>query len=139
MSNPTRDPEIQALLDKQAITETLMRYSRGLDRHDRKVLESVYWPDAVDDHTTYAGDVKGFIDYSFTFTKDMRTSHMLLNILIELQSDAVAHSETYYIGYHDMPSAAGRENFIMGGRYLDVFEKRGAEWRIKKRVLTCDW
>jgi hypothetical protein len=139
MDKTKRDPEIQALLDKQAITECLMRYSRGIDRHDRAVLESVYWPDAEDDHITYVGDVAGFIDYSFAFTKDMRTSHMLLNILIEIDSDDCARSETYYIGYHDMQAAAGREDFVMGGRYLDFFEKRGAEWRIKKRTLTCDW
>jgi hypothetical protein len=139
MKAPARDPEIQALLDRQAITDALMRYSRGIDRHDRKTLESIYWPDAVDDHITYQGDPKGFIDYSFAFTKDMRTSHMLLNIIIEFDSTARARSETYYIGYHDMPGAVGREDFVMGGRYLDLFEKRGKEWRIKKRVLTCDW
>jgi hypothetical protein len=135
----TRDPELQALLDKQAITETLMRYSRGLDRHDRAVLESVYWPDAEDDHITYVGDAKGFIDYSFAFTRDVSTSHMLLNILIELVSETRAVSETYYLGYHDMPGPIGREDFTMGGRYLDLHEKRESEWRILKRTLTCDW
>ncbi len=127
------------MLDRQAITEALMRYSRGVDRHDRKMLESIYWPDAIDDHITYQGNPQGFIDYSFSFTKDMRTSHMLLNIMIEFDSNMRARSETYYIGYHDMPGAVGREDFVMGGRYLDLFEKRGNDWRIKKRVLTCDW
>jgi hypothetical protein len=56
MTMPGSDPELQALLDRQAIHDVLMRYSRGLDRHERKVLESVYWPDAVDDHITYRGD-----------------------------------------------------------------------------------
>jgi hypothetical protein len=37
MTMPERDPELQALLDRQAIHDVLMRYSRGLDRHDRKV------------------------------------------------------------------------------------------------------
>jgi SnoaL-like domain len=139
MTTSERDPELQRLLDRQAIHDVLMRYSRGLDRHERKVLESIYWPDAVDDHITYRGDPKGFIDYSFEFTQEMRTSHMLLNNLIEFESSVRARSETYYIGYHDMPGALGREDFFMGGRYLDLMEKRGNEWRIKKRVLTCDW
>jgi hypothetical protein len=101
MPTSERDPELQTLLDRQAIHDVLMRYSRGLDRHDRKVLESVYWPDAVD---------------------GLR-----------------ARSETYYIGYHDMPGPLGREDFFMGGRYLDLMQKRSGQWRIKKRVLTCDW
>jgi hypothetical protein len=136
---PSRDPAIQELLDRQAIHDALMRYSRGIDRHDRKLLESIYWLDAEDNHITYVGDVAGFIDYSFAFTQDMRTSHMLLNILIEFDSPALARSETYYIGYHDMPGQLGREDFVMGGRYLDLFEKRENEWRIRKRTLTCDW
>ena len=41
MPTSERDPELQTLLDRQAIHDVLMRYSRGLDRHDRKVLESV--------------------------------------------------------------------------------------------------
>ena len=136
---PERDPEIQRLLDCQAIHNCLMRYSRGLDRRDRKVTESIYWPDAVDDHITYSGDVRGFLEYSFKFMEGMRTSHMLLNNLIDFDSPTLARSETYYIGYHDIPGPVGREDFFMGGRYLDVMEKRGSEWRIKKRVLTCDW
>lgn len=136
---PTRDPAIQELLDRQAIHDALMRYSRGIDRHERKLLESIYWPDAEDNHITYVGDVAGFIDYSFAFTADMRTSHMLLNNLVEFDSPVRARSETYYIGYHDMPGATGREDFLMGGRYLDLFEKRESEWRIAKRTLTCDW
>jgi hypothetical protein len=56
MPTSERDPELQTLLDRQAIHDVLMRYSRGLDRHDRKVLESVYWPDAVDDHIRYPDD-----------------------------------------------------------------------------------
>jgi hypothetical protein len=130
---------LQTLLDKDAIHDCLMRYARGIDRHDRAVLASAYWPDALDDHITYVGDIPGFIDYSFAFTADMRTSHMLLNNLIEFDSETSARSETYYIGYHDLPVPTGREDFIMGGRYLDRFEKRGTEWRIKKRTLTCDW
>jgi hypothetical protein len=27
----------------------------------------------------------------------------------------------------------------MGGRYLDLFEKRGGEWRIASRTMLYDW
>ena len=37
--------QIQALLDKQAITETLMRYARAIDRRDPELLRSIYWPE----------------------------------------------------------------------------------------------
>lgn len=34
------DSEIQALLDKQAIYETIIRYCRGLDRFDVELMRS---------------------------------------------------------------------------------------------------
>ena len=40
---------VQALLDKQAIKDQLMLYSRSMDRRDFDLANSVYWPDAVDD------------------------------------------------------------------------------------------
>jgi hypothetical protein len=136
----TSSDKLQQLLDKEAIREKLMSYSRGVDRHDRDLLLSVYWPDAEDDHILYKGDPEGFADFSFEFTKNVPTSHMLLNNLIAFDSPASAQSETYYLGYHNLPTEDGGTNdFLMGGRYLDLFEKRGDEWRIKKRVLTCDF
>jgi hypothetical protein len=140
---------MQALLDKQAITEQLMRYCRGIDRMDRGVLESVYWPDAIDDHVRYVGDVPGFIDFAFGFLANLRTQHTMSNILIELISQTEAHCESYVQAYHEGPTPLGREELIAGARYLDVFEKRGQEWRIQRRTLvidyyrraasTCDW
>lgn len=133
------DPALQRLVDKQAITETLMRYCRGVDRLDRALLESVYWPDALDDHVTYVGDRDGFIEYVFAVLKDMQTSHMLANILIELAGDAQAHSETYYLVYHEMPTPLGGQEFVVGGRFLDTFEKRDGDWRILKRTMVVDY
>ena len=49
-TNTARDPEVQALVDKQAILEVLTRYCRALDRGDAALIASAYHPDAVDDH-----------------------------------------------------------------------------------------
>lgn len=132
------DPALRRLIDKDAIRDRLMLYSRGVDRHDRAALSSAYWPDALDDHISYVGDIEGFIDYSCAFTSEMRTQHLLGQMLIEFESDTIATSETYYIATHDMPTAVGRQDFTMKGRYLDRLEKRGDEWRIIHRILTCD-
>ena len=68
-------PQLQTVLDKQAMTEVLMRYCRGVDRLDRAMLESVYWPDAIDDHIRYVGNVAGFIDFVFDFLRGLRLGH----------------------------------------------------------------
>ena len=49
-----RDPEIQALLDKQAIREVVLRYCRGIDRLDREMVRDCYWPEAIDEHGSFA-------------------------------------------------------------------------------------
>jgi hypothetical protein len=35
--------------------------------------------------------------------------------------------------------AGHRWDLVAGVRYLDRFEKRGAEWRIRERITKTDW
>jgi len=131
---------LQVLLDKQAITEILMRYSRAIDRRDPELLKKIYWPDATDDHLLYQGDIPGLVEFCFAFTEDMPTHHLLGNVLIEMEDGNNAYSETYYQAYHNTPTQSGpREDLILGGRYLDHFRKRDGEWRILQRTLTLEW
>jgi hypothetical protein len=127
-------PEIQALLDKQAITEQLIRYCRGVDRLDRALLESVYWPEAVDYHGAFTGGVTAFIDYVFDLLKDATTQHSLGNVLIEFIDETHARAESYVEAYHEM----GDHVEVVHGRYIDLWEKRGADWRIRDRIVAID-
>jgi len=129
---------LQQLVDKEAIRECLARYARGIDRHDRAVLETVYWPDAVDNHLTFSGAVSDFIDFAFGYSRQMRTHHLLGQTLIAFASDTEARTETYYVAAHERPTPTDPEELLIRGRYLDRFEKRGDEWRIIERTLTCD-
>src|SRR5690242_5947713 len=61
---PVRDPEIQALLDRQALHDLAMRYAQAIDRRDRELLLSVYHEDAIDHHgTMFEGSPKAFADW----------------------------------------------------------------------------
>lgn len=134
------DPALQALIDKQAITECLMRYCRGVDRADRAAFESAYWPDATDDHVKYVGGVPGLVEFVFVAIARMRTSHMMGNILIELVSDTHAYCESYVRAYHEAAGGLfGPEEMELGARYIDLFEKRNGEWRIRHRKVCIDY
>ena len=139
MTNQSLAERLQQLLDRQEITNVLMLYSRGIDRKDKAALERVYWPDAIDDHGVQCGDARTFIDNVLPTLARMRTSHFLGNILIEFVSATVARSETYFIATHRIEETDGPINWILGGRYLDLFEKRGEEWRIKERTVVADY
>lgn len=131
---------VLALLDKQAVTETLLRYCRAVDRRDAELMRRVYWPEAVDDHAVFKGDVEAFIQYSFPFLEGVVTSHAITNVWVDLTGPSEAFSECYFQALHDFPSADGpRLERTVGGRYLDRHEKRDAEWRIIARTLAIDW
>src|SRR5882672_11478300 len=89
---------LQQLLDRQAIQDCLMRYSRGVDRLDRELLLSAYHPDAVDDHGMFAGGRDAFVDWVIDMHSSTHLSqqHCLFNHTCELEGD-VAHAETYYM------------------------------------------
>lgn len=131
---------LAALLDKDQIRDCLMRYSHGIDRCDAAMLRTVYWPDAVDNHGTYNGNAYGFIEYVIPLLKSMaQTQHTLGNILIELEGDH-AWAETYVTAYHHIREQGGTfRDSVVGGRYLDRFEKRGGTWRIAHRIFVLDW
>lgn len=128
------------LLDREAIRDNLMRYSRAVDRHDAAAMEAVYWPDAYDYHLLFEGSPAAVVAASMDFTTGMPTQHFLGQMLVELTGSGTAFSESYYQAYHNMPDSEGgpRRDLTLLGRYLDHHEKRGGEWRIARRVIAVD-
>lgn len=133
------DEELQELHDRQSIENTLVTYCRGIDRCDIDLLKSVYWPEATDDHGSFNGNAHEFCDYVIPALKEMhQTMHLISNIHIELDGSR-AKAETYCVAYHHLDDENGRADMIVGGRYLDLFEKRFFKWKILKRVYVMDW
>ena len=132
------------LVAKQACLDTLMRYARGVDRCDPELVRSAYHPDAYDDHGGYQGSVDGFIAWVKPTVMDTFscTMHKLGNVLIEVEGDR-AFAETYAIAHHvaarDEPTADAATDLVMGVRYLDRLEDRGAGWKIAHRQMSFEW
>lgn len=139
-------PQVQLLIDRDAIRRVMFRYCRAIDRLDEPLLRSVYWEEAVDNHGMYNGPVDGFVRWVVPRLAAMQnTSHFLGNMRIEV--DGVrAKGETYFQAYHrrKMDGKEGWHDVWVSGRYLDEFEKRGldkdgGEWRIINRLVIADW
>ena len=134
--------EIQKeLADREAIRDCLFRYCRGIDRIDVDLLYDVYWPGAIDDHLLFKGPAEGFIEFTVPLLQEMeQTMHKLGNILIQIQGEATAGVETYFDAYHKLKEENGRRrDQVVGGRYLDRFEKRNDRWKIADRLVVLDW
>jgi hypothetical protein len=131
---------LNELADREAIRECLYRYSRGVDRLDADMVRSAYWPDCVDNHMGFRGNAEEFIAWSFPIMGTMdQTMHMIGNVLTAIDGNK-ADVESYFYGIHRINTAEGGKSDVIGaGRYVDKFEKRGEEWRIKERIVVTDW
>jgi hypothetical protein len=133
-----RDPAVQRLLDRAAIEECLLRYTRGLDRHDSELVVSAFHPDALDTHGTFEGgpqDVAAWANEQHGL-RWVAHQHYITNTTVDIDGD-VAHTDTYYLIVLRRNDRTGQD--LMGGRYVDRFERRAGDWRIARRVVTNEW
>ena len=152
--------QVQALLDRQAIEQQLKLYCRAIDRLDVYLLRSIYWPEGTDDHGSFVGNAHEFADF---IMGDLRKRvidgmHAIMHSVIEIDG-TFATAESYYWAYQLCPGGLeevteffgeryaarhaeqidGPHDFFCGGRYIDLFEKRGQEWKVLKRKITNEW
>jgi hypothetical protein len=104
-------------------------------------MKSAYWPEATDDHGVFVGNAWVFSEYCMQSHLAWRsTSHCILNHSIELEPGGIrARGEIYNVTILFQKDADVVDTWH--GRYLDVYEKRGAdqrdaEWRILERVCV---
>ena len=135
------DPAVQQLLDKQAIAEVLYRRARAGDRADAELAHTCYHEGATERHGMFDGLATEFIDVvSFTRPKPgtpMKIMvHVVTNILAEFEGPDRAFVESYHVAYMTLNNG---NDSVVGGRYLDTFERRDGRWAIVHRDVIFDW
>lgn len=129
---------VRLLTDRQEIADRLLAYTRGLDRFDRELLLSAYHPDAIDDHGVFVGSPSEYADWILAWQDEHQfsNSHTLTNIQIELDGDS-AHVESYILSA--AMTKPDNALTLLGGRYIDRFERRDGRWAIVARKCIVDW
>jgi hypothetical protein len=132
---------IEVLLVKQALREVLQNYTRSIDRLDRELMETVWWPDAT---VEYEGAIKGspkeIIDDFMRSHRGYATHHHQLgNMKVVVDGDRAA-SETYVTAVlRSFPDQDGRTvDMVIRGRYLDKWSRRDGVWAIDDRYYISD-
>lgn len=122
--------------DRKEIMDCLLRYTRGVDRHDRELMLSAYHADAYDNHGVASCDAPDFVDWALGWHDAGQThhAHIITNHTVDIDGD-VAHGETYYLFLADNIETSPTIAF---GRYVDRFEKRDGRWAIAYRVCVND-
>ena len=131
---------LRAEIDKAGIRDALRRYCRGVDRGDEQLLASADHQEAHDAHGPFRGNAHQFAHWAAEEISRNRLGlqHIIGHVLIELDGE-IAQVETYYVSCSRMRADPGVVT-LMGGRYLDRFERRpGTGWRIARRTVIKDW
>lgn len=135
---------LAALLDREAIRDCIARLARGEDRRDAGLISSAFWPDASTDYGVFQGSFADYLAWVVPGADAITdTQHVVGQTFIVLDGDT-ARAESQVVSYHriDMggnEQAGGERDTCIGGRYLDLFEKRGGAWRIAARTMLYDW
>jgi hypothetical protein len=110
-------------------------YCHAVDRGDMVLLRSLYHDDAVDDH---GGMFKGSPDEYVAWLPRALAAvdvvrHTIDSMLFVVDGDR-AQGELVNSAYH----RTGDDEVVIGGRYLDTYERREGVWRILHRSLVAD-
>jgi ketosteroid isomerase-like protein len=130
--------QVQDLVDREAIRDCVLRYARGLDRHDAEIYASVYHQDAIDHHGEFLGRRDDFVPWGLALLAsewDAHTHH-ITNTRVDIDGDT-AHSECYVLFVQRRRDGGNHD--VGGGRYIDRLERRDGEWRIVARELVIEW
>lgn len=141
MPGPSLSPRritVEEMLDKFALEELVVTYCHGIDRQDLKLVRSLYWDDAIDDHgPMFYGNPDEYVAWLPSMLKNWDgTAHVVHNSLYLVDGDN-AEGEVWMTAYHR--TADKKREIIAHGRYIDQYQKRDGVWKFYRRSLALDW
>lgn len=129
---------IDDMLAAEHVRERMRIYARGVDRRDVELLRSVFWPDAIIEHGGETFDGATWPD-AIVSGWSQRSLHLIGNHSVEVDGEQ-AHSEVYCNSFlHMEPDDRGPYMVNRALRYIDLFQRRGSEWKVVRRKVTREW
>jgi hypothetical protein len=128
---------LQQLADEAELRALSATYARGLDRHDRELVRSVFADDATTHYGSFRGGPDEMAGMAMTALKAYSaTQHVLGQINLTIDGDA-ATGEVYFQAFHQH-ATEGFDRFICG-RYVDRYVRRDGRWWMTHRTEVVDW
>ncbi|GLP76813.1 hypothetical protein TUM20983_39230 [Mycobacterium antarcticum] len=139
MTSPV-DPLLQEMLDEYQLRTLVHAYCRAVDRGQLESLRNLYHPDAEDSHGAFskgsADDFIGQLAAARPYLRSMQHHVTTVNFAIDGE---VAEGEIYTIATHTLIAGDRDVDVVVGGRYLDKYEKRDGSWKFTERATVTDW
>ena len=137
---PSTEALLQEMLDEFALRKLVHRYCRAVDRGDLAKLRDLYHDDAEDAHGAFstgsADDFLGALAAARPYIRSMQ--HNITTVNFAISGDS-AEGEVYTIATHTFIAGDRDVDVVVGGRYLDKYEKRDDTWKITERTIVTDW
>lgn len=130
--------QLATLQAKQDLHELLANYCNGVDRRDRALLESLWWPEATMDFGLFVGPASQFCELISADNPSVEmTYHFTSNELFEIDGDK-ATGRAYVLGMSALLNEGNATQHVAAGRYLDQYERRDGIWKFSKRLFVLD-
>jgi hypothetical protein len=136
---------LQMLLDRAAISDTVIRYATGIDMRDWAAYRSCFTDEVEIDFTSWMGGTPRRMaadDWVAmvreTLSGFAATQHISSNHVITLDGDE-ATCVSYMQAQHYLPNDQGDNAFTLGGYYTNRLVRSADGWRIRACRLTVTW
>ena len=134
------DTALQEMIDEFQLRKLVHAYCRAVDRGDIAALRDLYHHDATDAHGGFStGSIDQFFEQLVAARPYIRTmQHNITTVNFAIAGDA-AEGEIYTIAFHTLAGKERDIDVVVGGRYLDKYEKREDAWKLIERTIVTDW
>ena len=135
--------DVQAVVDRLAIHDLVVRIAIAQDEHDWSTLAQCFEPDATYQHP--GGQIVGadaiVARARAALTPLDASQHLVGSILVALDSedDDRASSTAYFQAQHVRRDADGGELLIIAGTYRDHIRRSDGVWRVAHRQQDYSW
>ncbi len=134
---------LQALLDRQAIQDTLVRYAHALDSFNNDLLDQVFTADADLDYSAAGGirgnraELRAWLEQAMSRFDSWQ--HLLSNFVICQDGDRASAVTRCYNPLQGRRADGSTYVYHAGACYYDELTRTAEGWRIHKRRLGMDW
>lgn len=133
------------LLDRARITDHVLGYATGIDRHDWGLYRSIFTDQLTVDFSSWSGEPAATMSADdwvagvrATLEPFDATQHVLTNFVIDIDGSE-ASCTCYMAAHHHLVTGELREMHSIGGYYVHQLRRNGDGWLIHHTQLNVTW
>lgn len=146
MNSPTtdRDTLLNDLIDRQQISDVMLRFGRGLDLHDWDLYAATLADPFEVDFYDLTGRAPAITTpaiwarFASACLERLVVMHQYSNFHINVHGDT-ADGVFYHVSRHRLPNRHGDDHYTQYGWYENTFVRTEAGWKISRLKHSFQW